>query len=269
MYATDFEYDGKKLSDMGFLICNFDSNGLNVINTGSKITFNKVAMHSGKKYSLVGTKYESCLQTTFDICKDPCNITNYEEMEITSEEYRNLVRWLCRREFKTFKILDKNNENCFYKGSFNIDEIKNNEILYGLRLTLETDSPFGYGNIQTDEFMLNTESDSHVVSDISDEIGYIYPDIKITCKANGTLLLNNQEMETHTAVANCQNGEVITINGGAQIITTSLSSHTISKDFNFIFPKLGNTFENRKNTFTSSLPCEVTISYTPIVKNII
>lgn len=58
MYATDFEYDGKKLSDMGFLICNFDSNGLNVINTGSKITFNKVAMHSGKKYSLVGTKCE-------------------------------------------------------------------------------------------------------------------------------------------------------------------------------------------------------------------
>lgn len=265
MYATDFEYDGKRLSDMNFIVCNFNNPGLNIVDVGSKITFNKVSMHGGKKYGLASTKYESCLQTTFDICKNPCN----GEQEITNNEYKELMRWLNRREFLTFKIFDKANEGCFYKGSFNIDEIKINDVLYGLRLTLETDSPFGYGETQTVKFTLNTERDKYIISDISDEIGCVHPNVTIVCKANGTLLLENQEQKTYTAIANCQNGETITIYGDTQIITTSNPAHSIANDFNYEFPKIGNTINNRTNTFTSKLACEVTISYVPIVKNII
>ena len=52
MYACDFEYDGQYLSDYGFIICNFNgSSDFDVVSAGSKITFNTVSRHRGKKYS--------------------------------------------------------------------------------------------------------------------------------------------------------------------------------------------------------------------------
>ena len=31
MYTIDFEYDGKRLSDFGMMICTFDSSGLETV----------------------------------------------------------------------------------------------------------------------------------------------------------------------------------------------------------------------------------------------
>ena len=63
-------------------------------------------------------------------------------------------------------------------------------------------------------------------------------------------------------------GEVINLDGKNQIITTSLSSHKIQNDFNFEFPTLVNSIDNRYTNYTFSLSCEVEIIYTPIVKDI-
>lgn len=272
MRAIDFEYDNRYLSDYGFIICDFNfGSGANEIDAGSTITFNKISRHSGKKYSLSSTQYDECITTSFDICKNP-DIYDPEDMEISNDEYRDIMRWLNRREFLKFKVIDDGNDNferdtCYYNASFNIDKIKINEKLYGMRLKMETDKPFGYGQEQSVSWTFSDSNVSKILSDISDEIGYIYPTIIITINRNGDLSLYNELENCTTVIKNCKVGEVITLDGDTHIITTTYISHDVCNDFNYEFFRIGNTINNRNNRISVSLPCNVVIKYTPIIKD--
>lgn len=279
MYATDFEFDGQFLSDYGFIICNFDySDGKEIATAGSRISFDKVSMNHGKQFSLVNTKYEDCLTTTFDICKDP-DIFDYEDRKILNEEFRTMMRWLNRREFLQFRILYSDNdyrEDCYYNVSFNIDKIMINDTLYGLRLTLESDSPFGYGNTITKQLIFDespTDPAEIIPSSIplydeSDEIGYIYPDMIIECKDDGLLIITNQTIGSHMMISDCRKGETITVNGNENIIQTNKIEHDICNHFNWEFLKIGNTIKDRINMISASKKCKITISYRPIIKDV-
>lgn len=272
MRAIDFEYDNQYLSDYGFIICDFNfGGGANEIDAGSTITFNKISRHSGKKYSLSSTQYDECITTSFDICKNP-DIYDPEDMEISNDEYRDIMRWLNRREFLKFQVIDDGNDNferdtCYYNASFNIDKIKINEKLYGMRLTMETDKPFGYGQEQSVSWTFSDSNVSKILSDISDEIGYIYPTVIITINRNGDLSLYNELENCTTVIKNCKVGEVITLDGDTHIITTTYTSHDVCNDFNYEFFRIGNTINNRNNRISVSLPCNVVIKYTPIIKD--
>lgn len=270
MYAIDFEYDGQYLSDYGFIICQFDaSTGVNIAEAGSKITFNKVSRNNGKSYSLTGAKYTECVQTTFDICKNP-DLYDYEDREITNDEYRDLMRWLNRREFLKFQAFDEMNgerDTCYYNVGFNINKIEIAGKLYGLRLTLESDKPFGYGQEQSVSWTFSDVSVSKILSDVSDEIGYIYPNMTITCNAEGDLSIFNELENCTMQIKNCSVGEIITINGESQTIETTYSSHDICNDFNYEFFRIGNTINNRSNKISVSKPCSIVIKYTPIIKD--
>lgn len=272
MRAIDFEYDNQYLSDYGFIICDFNfSSGANEVDAGSTITFNKISRHSGKRYGLSSTQYDECITTSFDICKNP-DIYDPEDMEISNDEYRDIMRWLNRREFLKFQVIDDGNDNferdtCYYNASFNVNKIKINEKLCGMRLTMETDKPFGYGQEQSVSWTFSDSNVSKILSDISDEIGYTYPTVIITINRNGDLSLYNELENCTTVIKNCKVGEVITLNGDTQIITTTYAGHDICNDFNYEFFRIGNTINNRNNRISVSLPCNVVIKYTPIIKD--
>lgn len=271
MYAIDFNYDGASLSDFGFLICDFSpSDGANVCDDVTPIEFSKVSYQSGKQWGLVNVSYSSCITTTFDICKNP-DITEPDQMQITDDEYRDIVRWLNRREFKRlFFIYDDNYNRDFryYNASFKVSKIKIAEVLYGIRLTMETDKPFAYGEVQTFNWTISNSITRYKVMDLSDEIGESYPIVKISCTQAGDLSIYNDRDSKTVTINNCSAGEVISINGSLQTISTSLNSHKIQNDFNYEFPKIINTFNNRDNYFRFSLPCTVEMSYIPIVKDV-
>ena len=63
-----------------------------------------------------------------------------------------------------------------------------------------------------------------------------------------------------------QSGEVITLHGAEQIIESNYSSHSIYDDFNFKFLRIVNTYENKNNILTFSIPVECTLTYSPIKK---
>ena len=271
MYSTSFFYAGIELVDFGFIICSFDgSSGSTTVSAGSKITFNTVPVDKGRKYSLTGTQYDECIQSTFSIAKNPCKNLSNEEMRITNDEYRDIMRWLNRREFLKFQIFDESDNTrdaCYFNASFNVEKVLIGGQLYGLTLTMTTDKPFGYGEEQIFTFNITNTSNSYVLYDVSDEIGQTYPNITITCNESGNLILTNETEDCVMVINNCSKGEVITINGEVQIITSSSSSHAIYDDFNFEFFKIGNTYDNRENIITSTLPCTLEIKYTPIIKD--
>lgn len=266
----DFQYDGKKLSDFGFVICDFNwSTGTSIIDIGSKITFNKIPMNMGKNHSLVSAKYEECIQTTFDICKNP-DVYDYKDMVITADEYKNIIRWLNRREFLKFNVIDdtrKKTETCYYNASFNVSKIMIGGVIYGIQLAMETDKPFGYGDVQVFLHNFTSTAAPYSIEDSSDEIGLIYPDIKITCRSDGDLQIRNESTGCTCFIKNCKTGEVITMYGESGIILTSYNSHDICDDFNYTFLNIGNTIDDRNNTISVSIPCDIEIRYCPIIKD--
>ncbi|MDO5398556.1 MAG: hypothetical protein Q4G33_11580 [bacterium] len=267
MYAIDFEYDGRYLSDYGFIICDFNPpSDANIINSGSKLKFNTTAHNNGKKYSLTGTQYEECIQATFDICKNP---DLYDDLEISIEEYRDIVRWLNRQKFLKFRIIDDENEfePCYYEASFNVSKIKISEVLYGIELEMTTNRPFGFGVEIYKEYDFSDITKIHILRDTSDEIGYIYPMITITCYQGGNLTVYNDITGSKMEITNCLAGEVITINGNTHSITTTKATHDIYNNFNYDYFKIGNTINNRSNKISVSLPCKIELRYSPIIKN--
>ena len=102
------------------------------------------------------------------------------------------------------------------------------------------------------------------INDTSYEEGYIYPKMEIAVKGNGNLIIHNAIENRETYIANCVSGEVITMD--YPVIKSSVSSHNIQNDFNWIFFRVANTYENSRNDLTISLPCSIKIKYSPIVK---
>ena len=272
MYARDFEYDGQSLSDYNCIVCDFDgSSGAMFASAGSSITFNKATRNFGRSNILTGIQYDECFTATFDICKDPDNILSDEEMYFTSDEYRDLVRWLNRGSFNKFRILfedyDIDVDPFYFNASFNVEKIKIGEKVCGLRLTMETDKPYAYGDEEISTFSVTTANfaTSCFVKVVSDDIGDIYPVVHIVCKSAGDLKIINSAMGTITIIQDCVSGEEITIDGNILMVKTTSSKNVWSR-FNYVFPQLTNSLNRRVNELKFSIPCEVTVSYVPIIK---
>lgn len=268
MHALDFEYDGQLLSDYGFIICDFESKkGFAFESAGSNLTFTKTPFRRGKRHGLVNAKYEECIQTVFGICKNP---DIFDDMSVTNDEYRDLIRWLNRSEFLKFSVIYEDisyHEPCFYTGSFNVEKVKVSDVLYGLKLTFESDKPFAYGKEQIKTYEVSDTSALIKIRDLSDEIGYTYPKLNIECKADGDLSIINSFTGCNSIIRNCTKNEKILLDCENHIIETSVPEHDVYDDFNYDYFCIGNSFNNRDNYISVSLPCSVEIRYSPIIKD--
>ena len=274
MYAYNFEYDGQLLSDFGFIVCNFDSTGgASTADAGSQITFDTAPAHSGKRYFATGTSYNKCLSTTIQICKDPDSY-GVNEMEITAEEFRNLSRWLNRRQylwFHAFDWCDPEVSRPWVRATFDLKRIDIGDVTMGVELSMSTDSPFGYADEVVKTFEFTSENLSQGFHDENDEIGDTYPELTVTCGASGTWTLADDVTGCRCEVLNCVSGEVLSFSGETMMVETSSVTHerTLGDDFNYDFFRFGNTFGNRENVITSTMPCTVELRYRPILKDTI
>ena len=100
----------------------------------------------------------------------------------------------------------------------------------------------------------------------SDDEGYIYPDIRINVKENGTLKITNTYENRVTQLNNCKAGETITIIGSDVKQIMSDAEHDLSHDFNYVFPRLCNMYRQSINKITVNLDCDIEIKYRGIRK---
>jgi hypothetical protein len=274
LYAYNFEYDGRLLSDIGFIVCHFnDSGGLDTADGGSEISFETATSHSGKRFFEVGSEYKKCLTTKFQICKDP-KIYREDEMEITAEEFRRISRWLNRREFLWFHGFDwcePEISRPWVRASSTLTRIDLGNATIGIEVDMTTDSPFGYGDEVIKTFEFTSEKLTHTFVDENDEIGETYPELKVTCNAGGTWTLADDITGCSCEVANCVNGEILHFSGDTMVIETESVTHqnTLANDFNYDYFRFGNTYEQRLNTFTATIPCTVELRYRPQLKDTI
>ena len=261
MKAYDFEFDNKNLSDFGMILCRFDSGGLETID-GAEISFNTIPTLGGSKHRLISTQYESCLEITVQIAKYSCNT---DIQEISSTEFRRISKWLNRKKFLKFKILDEDHIDLYYMASVvSIGRIELDGRLMGLELNIVTNSPHAFKEPRTIIIENTMQGGKHSINDTSHEEGYIYPITEIIISEDGNLNIYNAIEDRNTYIANCKKGEVITMD--YPVISSSISSHNIQNDFNWNFFRIANTYENSRNDLTISIPCTIKIEYSPIVK---
>ena len=120
------------------------------------------------------------------------------------------------------------------------------------------------------DFLKRTDLGSQYPKERFEErIGKLVKNVAISVTAreeNGELIIHNLLEDRKTVIKNCVAGEVITMD--YPVIQSTDSSHNINiqNDFNWKFFRIANTYENRKNDLTVSIPCTIKIKYSPIVK---
>ena len=261
MAISSFTYDGISLKDFNdgkYILGYFSAD--DTPKEGQR-TYNKTSLFMGLEQPFVYSNYEETITFTLGIIKNPCAT---DESEITIKEMEELKRWLCRPAPHSFKIDDPKYEDIFWEGTFQIEEDITGSRRTGVVLTFESTRPYA---LQEDVILMgDTEAeDSIIILDESVEIGYIYPDMVITCKESGDLTINNSFDNRQTIIKNCEQDETITFSKYLQV-TSSSESHDIANDFNYKFLRIGNNFDTQENIISFSLPCEYSIIYNPVRK---
>lgn len=271
----DFEFDGEKASDYGLMVGTFNgSASVETVSSGADLSFQQIKPTNANHFNLYSSAYENPYTTTFQIVKNPCV---HDNVYFSSVEVSSIQRWLCRKYgYYKFKVYDENYRDIYWLGTFSSKQINLGGQIVGLEVTLTTDAPYAYLDEISVQMDFSTSTNdcpaSFDIYDVSDEEGYIYPNVKITMLEDVSddkgLRLENSMSNKITVIKNCISGEIITIDGKNQIIETSskLTSRQLSKNFNYFFPRIANTYKKNKNTFTCNHKCLITISYSPIRK---
>lgn len=270
MFITDFEYANKMLSDFGCMVCHLNTDaGMQETDIGCDITFNTVKNNHSSRHSVTSSTYENVYTTPFEIMKNPC--TNGDDIYMTPQEARALTKWLNRREYHKFKLYNPYydmTDICYY-GSFNVKQIMLNGQILGLSLTFTSNAPYGFGEEIVFEAVTSENNETISIFGDGDEIGVIYPNVKVKCLASGELKITNKTTGNYVSIKSCSVDETIYMDGEHEVITTDNESHeeTLYNDFNYEFLDIEiDDSDGCENTYEISIPCEITISYSPIRK---
>ena len=267
--VTDFIYDSLKLSDFGYAIVSFNGGITEEINTDSQFSYNHVSMMRGKRQPYITAIYEDPLEMEMYICKNICesNNMNAQTYNISVTDMAFLKQWLVRPTPHKLSVIGSEYNNIYWNGSFKLEEYVLGDGRVGAHLTFECDAPFGYKNDVTVQSTLEANA-TFSFDSLSDEIGWIYPDLEIVVLEDGDLEITNSMDGNTMVINNCTANEKITIDKNLQI-SSSDNSHKILDDFNFNFYRVTNKFLSNVNTVTSNLPINIKITYTPYAKVVI
>lgn len=261
MEAYDFEYDGIRLSDMGYMICVIDTSLENAIPTGIEMTPNTVSTFGGKKYELTSNSYNDTITSTFEICKR-CN----KDWHMTVDEVRTIARWLNRINYHKLKFIGDEYLDFYYGAKFNVSQVEKNGRILGLQLDMVTNKPYATHEPVRMSFSPAKET-QYIIQDFSDEEGFLCPDVDIELREDCDLnikIYHSNDTLSDTTIKNCKSGEKISLN--YPVILSSLETHDVADDFNWDFPKIGNVYNDAKNKVLISNACKISFYYSPIVK---
>lgn len=269
-YVIDFSYRGEKLSDYGCIVASINTTFQDSVPIGSNLVLETIKNHATHINKIINTDYNDVVSATFDICKNPCLYKTNKDMVFSDIEISFFARWLNQKKYYKFKPIYENGmySDLYFYGTFtSISSIIINDNTIGFTLTFTSNSPFGYVDDKEFTVSLDNKNNSFVFYDDSDEIGSLYPNLfQIQCKSNGKLEIQNDQDKRATIINNCVNGEIISMDCGNKIIKSSELHPNLFNDFNYNYPRIINDANDRCNTYTVSIPCNILIKYSPIRK---
>ena len=259
VYAKGIVFDDKTSDEYGLIICEIDGHEPSDT-SGGQIEFTTTSSPIQNRWHKTGNaNYKEPLQFAFQVIK-----STHESFD--AYEYSAIQRWLVRKDgYKDFMIIKGDYDNIHYNVQMNVEPVAVGSEIVGITVTGITDSPFGYNQLITKTIDVNG-SDTLSFVDMSDEIGYIYPDIEINVKSDCNIKITNTTENRIFYINNCVANEIINIDGKFLQISTTALSHNIYEDCNYTFPRIVNNFNKRKNVFKIEGNCTLKMQYRPIRK---
>jgi len=256
MYATDFIYDGIKLSDMGYIVCSFDksSSGSDTLSIGADIEFTQISMSNGRYQPMIYSEYKDCYSAEFDICKDPSKY--YDDKEISDLEMRKLLRWLNKRTFSSLQIIDEDHPDkvCTFDASFNAQKIVLSERVFGLNCKMITNAPFGYRTIKT---LFNSTANQAADYTLTPDM-----DINLSAMASGKGTINVYQVMSDGHLQN------VRLDNLALISPEEISANT-NDSYSFLFidssDEVGTSYVNAEITCNSDGNLQITNLLTGLI----
>ncbi len=267
LYCTEFVFDGKSSKEYDLIIGSFDGGQNGEATAGNNIEFTTFKAPNSNQWVKTSAAYNEPLSFTFQICKNP-----YVSKEPFSErELAFLMRWLVQKDYKYLQFIQQGFEHIFYRCQLNAERYLIGGECYGLTLTAACDAPYGWSDRNTTTISSLTDTTVRLY-DSSDEIGIIYPAMKIVSNAGPQdIIISNALTSDVMKINNCIAGEEITIQDmkikSSECYKASdnkgyAGNHlTFFDDFNWKWFSIGNTFENRINEITVTGNCTVNMNW--------
>lgn len=258
MNGVLFSYDGELSEYYGLKICCFDGFESEA-DGGSTLDTSQVHIVGTDEFVIVNNTYSNAITYTFQVGKfdDDCNVDIIEP-----DEYSQMLRWLNRKEDYKLKFDVDKYENFYWIGRFNCQPVVLCGETYGIELTFTSKYPYAFQDTITQLF----DTKEFTVYNNTDELGTTFMISTITLLESGDLIIENDMDDETTEIKNCIEGETITIDAKHSIITTSNTGHKLYDDFNWNYPKICSTYDNRYNHFKVNLSVKYKIEYDPVRK---
>ena len=263
VYTNGFIFDDITSDELGLMVCEFDGNTPSET-SGGNIEFTLTsAPVQNRWYKSGNTNYSEAIKFAFQVIKK-------NKEPIDSYEYSTYARLLQRKDdYKEFTITKLDYDTVHFYVQLNISPIQVGGDIMGINITGTTDSPYAYGQMITKKISTENGIGMLKFADMSDEIGYIYPDIKIGISSACNLKITNETSGEIFKLNNCVNNEIINIDSTILEMTSTALSHKLYEDSNYKFPRIVNDINKRTNIFKVEGNCTLTMKYRPIRKVVI
>lgn len=267
MILFDFEWCGQSASLFGLIPCTFTASGPETDENGAALEFTAINVPGSHSWNYLSGRYANALTGTFQVCKNPCTTTS---PYFDAGELRFFNRWLARKDgyhkFKVLKDHDSSYAEFYFNALLNVKKIEYSGNVIGLEIAVTTDAPFAYFEPKTAVMDMTAEPFRYTYTDISDEVGRLYPTFSIICSTGGDYAVSNILSGIIARINGCVPGEILTMDSAHRILSSTVRGDAVMKAFNFGWLDIQNTYEERQNTYTSNLPCRITMTYSPIAK---
>ena len=263
VYTNGFTFDNITSDELGLMVCEFNGNTPSET-SGGNIEFTLTsAPVQNRWYKSGNTNYSEAIKFAFQVIKQ-------NKEPIDSYEYSTYARLLQRKDdYKEFTITKLDYDTVHFYVQLNISPIQVGGDIMGINITGITDSPYAYGQLITKKISTETGNGMLKFADMSDEIGYIYPDIEIDISSACNLKITNETSGEIFKLNNCVNNEIINIDSTILEMTSTALSHKLYEDSNYKFPRIVNDLNKRTNIFKIEGNCTLTMKYRPIRKVVI
>lgn len=227
--VLEFQYDGKSSNDFSMKIVNFGGGGgVNTDNIGIPLEIEEDKIKRNPKPFFYGVEVTPKLSFKLQLAYIP---NDGAGQEILSRPTLGAIsKWLFKREYKEFKIIDTDYSNIIYNCMFqNPRQIEVGNSPYGIEVDVICDRPYGIRK----QIITKTSTGSLTfnIQNIGFDNDYIYPEVEFT--ASSTMSVRNNTDNNNTfAFTGLGTSETIYVDNRRQEI---ISSTGLNRNSNFNF----------------------------------
>jgi hypothetical protein len=255
--VMDFQYDNKSSLDFNLKILNFGG-GDKSDSIGIPLTIEDTKIKRNPKPFFFGVETVPNLSFSLTLVYLNENGKSSNENYLNRGELGTIIKWLSKREYKEFRILDSDYSNIIYKCMFqNFRQVEIGNVPYAIEVDVICDRPYGYRKQSITKAV--SGSSTFNLQNIGFANAFVYPEVEIT---NGVItpnvtITNITDDNNAFTFTGLDNNEVVYVNNQRQEIISSTGLNRNSL-FNFNWFRLTPDYYN---SISVTGTCSVTFRF--------